>query len=114
MPQKWQEHWPLPATLDTEARAERTAYRLERINRIGNLTLTSMPMNASLSNSEWRVKQKALNQGSKLLLNTEVGQAYPEAFDETSIDARGEWLAERICSIWPRPSAADTSLEHSV
>jgi hypothetical protein len=102
MPQSWEEHWPLPSIADPEERALRTSERTARLHRLGNLTLTTLPMNAQLSNSAWPVKQKALNQGSKLLLNSELVERYGGTFDESAIDERTVILARRICEIWPR------------
>ena len=101
MPQKWQRHWPLPASQTEEMEEARAS----RIHRVGNLTLTTLPLNAALSNSPWPVKQKALNTGSKLLLNAHLVDQYPDAFDESSIDARTADLTKRVIAIWPGPDA---------
>jgi hypothetical protein len=103
MPQAWEEHWPLPPIADPEERGLRASERNARLHRIGNLTLTTLPMNAHLSNSDWRVKQKAILLHSKLLLNAELIERYPDLFDEAAIDERTAVLARRICEIWPRP-----------
>jgi hypothetical protein len=105
MPQKWEKHWPLTAGLPAEEAAEAKIERDMRIHRLGNLTLTAFPLNASLSNAAWPKKREELNRHSKLLLNVELIDRYPELFDETAIDERTRLLAERICSIWPGPQA---------
>jgi hypothetical protein len=96
MPQKWRKYWPLPADSDPEQREA-------RINQLGNLTLTSGPLNSSLSNGTWEAKRLALVQHSLLALNQQV--AVHENWDEDSIKQRGGELAEQICGLWPGPEA---------
>ena len=100
LPQEWQAHWPLRTDVDE---VEASRYRDERLHRLGNLTLTTGPLNAALSNSAWETKKDALNQSSKLLLNVELVATGGSPFDEAAIDERGALLAERICAIWPGP-----------
>lgn len=52
LPQSWKEHWPVPA-MPEEDRALREEEREASVHRIGNLTLVSVPMNPTLSNSPW-------------------------------------------------------------
>jgi hypothetical protein len=93
MPQSWREHWPLPEDSDPE---EREA----SINQLGNLTLTTGPLNSSLSNGTWEAKRTALRH-SLLALNQQV--VAQETWNEESIKARGAELAKQICSLWPGP-----------
>jgi hypothetical protein len=109
MPQGWERHWSLPSDLTAEDAAEAKIERQMRIHRLGNLTLTAFPLNSSLSNSAWAKKRDALNKHSKLLLNVELIDRYPEVFDESAIDERTTLLASRICAIWPGPDTAWTS-----
>jgi hypothetical protein len=95
MPQSWADHWPLADPDDQESRDR-------RINRIGNLTLTSGPLNSSLSNSAWDTKRPALAQHSLLLLNQRI--TAHGTWDDAMIDERGEELAETICRLWPGPA----------
>jgi hypothetical protein len=96
MPQKWLEHWPLPAGRDQDDRDR-------HIHLLGNLTLTSGPLNSALSNAPWPTKRTALPQHSLLSLNQRI--AGVEHWDEDAIDARGAELGEAICRIWRGPSA---------
>jgi Protein of unknown function (DUF1524) len=48
LPQDWEPHWPLPPDGDATAAARR---RHERLHRLGNLTLTTAPLNAALSHT---------------------------------------------------------------
>ena len=104
MPQQWETHWPLRDDLGPEERATRALERNSRLHRLGNLTLTSMKMNIELSNSAWPVKRTKLNDGSKLLLNTDLVKCYPDLFDDHAIDERTSTLSKRICAIWPSPN----------
>jgi hypothetical protein len=96
MPQTWTEHWPLTAGLEAEERNL-------RINRLGNLTLTSGPLNSSLSNAPWATKRESLPKHTLLLLNHRV--AAHESWSEAVIDARSIELARTICSLWPGPES---------
>lgn len=100
MPQSWESHWPLASDAD---QTEATAARTSRIHRLGNLTLTRMSLNQTLSNSAWRQKQAALNAHSRLFLNVDLIERYGGAFDETSIDERSAWLADAFRRVWPGP-----------
>ena len=105
MPQNWGEHWPLPADLASEEVEAAEVVRRAHIHLIGNLTLTTLPLNAALSNASWQVKQKELNKGSKLLLNARLIDEHPDIWDEAAIDARGARLADRLLALWPGPDA---------
>jgi hypothetical protein len=101
LPQDWEPHWPLPVDIDTTDAARR---RQETLHCLGNLTLTTAPLNSALSNAAWPAKRAALNKASKLLLNVELIEKCG-TFDEDAIDERGELLAERICKLWPGPES---------
>ena len=100
MPQRWREHWPI----DQDGEETRDA----KVQLLGNLTLTSGPLNSSLSNASWSSKRPALVQNSLLLLNQQI--TANEDWDEQAIDTRGAQLSGLVCQIWPRPDAAE---EHS-
>jgi hypothetical protein len=105
VPRKWSENWPLPegdANASTEARE--TA-----INRLGNLTLVTGPLNASLSNASWEKKRPSLFDNSLLAMNQKLVADYPKTFDENSIATRGKLLAELIASLWPGPERLATT-----
>lgn len=96
MPQRWAEHWPLPADTDDD---ETT--RKETIENIGNLTLTTDKLNASLSDGPWIEKRQTLKNHSSLFLNKELLEDAPVVWDESAIRKRSECLAEKILQIWP-------------
>jgi hypothetical protein len=96
MPQKWDEHWPLPEGSDETDRMARNAL----INRIGNLTILTKRLNSSISNGSWASKRRHLNEHTVLLMNSAL--AGLEVWDETAILARCEDLGNRFCKLWPR------------
>lgn len=97
MPVEWKpDAWPIGK--DTpEAREEREGW----IQTLGNLTLVHEKLNPSMSNNAWEKKRKAIFENSTLFLNKDLLQRAPDTWDEDAIRARGKWLAERVCEIWP-------------
>jgi hypothetical protein len=104
LPQSWHKNWPLIGIDEADILAA-TARRQQEINRLGNLTVVTQPLNASLSNAGWPDKRKAFNAESKLLLNSRLTEH--GCWDEQSIDERGSWLAEQLAWIWPGPEAGN-------
>ncbi len=102
MPQKWRDAWSDP-DLDDEAARDAGLVRDSVVHRLGNLTLTSGPLNSSLSNNAWAVKAPALREHSLLALNSEVSAL--ASWDVEDIHRRGYSLATEICAIWPSPAA---------
>jgi Protein of unknown function DUF262/Protein of unknown function (DUF1524) len=108
LPQAWEEHWPLPAGDDPEIiRNSREAH----VNRLGNLTLVTQPLNASLSNASWcasatspHSKRDELAKRSVLLINQHLCQH--DRWNEDLIDQRGRELTDRIMHTWPGPHAS--------
>ena len=104
LPQSWEEHWPLPDDGDPE---DRDAH----VNRLGNLTLVTQPLNAAMSNASWRAsatspysKRAELRKRSVLLINQHLCQH--DHWDEHLIDERGRELTDRIIRTWPGPKAS--------
>ena len=106
MPEKWQQHWPLPSDKDE---AEATNDRDEAIKSIGNLTLTTRKLNAKLSNSPWSEKRKTLDEHSSLFLNKTLLDGAPDVWDEVAIEKRSSDLAKIIMQIWPSAEKIETS-----
>ena len=96
MPQKWQENWRLPSSASQETRDRRE----EAVHFLGNLTLTTGRLNASLSNGPWDEKRSALENHSTLLLNHELLSSASGEWNEDAIERRSEVLASRILDIW--------------
>jgi hypothetical protein len=102
MPQSWKKkEWPLPDGIDE---ADATEARRVRMHRLGNLTLTSGGMNSHASNNAWDVKRKAFSEYGLLLLNKRIEDM--TAWNEQTIDTRGDQLAAEIRDLWPGPDAA--------
>ena len=98
MPSQWQRHWPLPqgATGDEVIDA-----RHQTVKEIGNLTLVTGKLNASLSNAPWNEKRETLREHTALRLNWELLECSSEAWTEESIRERSEQLANFVVEIWP-------------
>ncbi len=96
MPKDWVKNWPPPADA-----VNGVELRKEAIETIGNLTLTTNKLNASLSNGPWHEKQKKLNNHSSLFLNKQLLNGAPDVWDEAAIQERSKYLAKIIMEIWP-------------
>jgi hypothetical protein len=104
LPQQWHTvpAWSLPAGLDDPTRA--SLGRDHLIHTLGNLTLTTSKLDIELSNRPWPDKVRQLRH-SVLNLNTQICTSYPHSWNDETIRARGEALAEHIIVIWPSPAA---------
>ena len=100
MPQRWKpENWPLSPENANQDEAENV--RIEAIQKIGNLTLTTEKLNKSLSNGPWHEKRQTLGNHSTLVLNRTLLENAPNDWDEAAISARSQRLTEKILQIWP-------------
>ncbi len=108
LPQEWEANWPVTdvtgTMLEGDALEQASAERSTCLNRLGNLTIVTQPLNAALSNSPWLKKRAELNRHSKLLLNARLAER--ATWDEQAIDEHGRWLAGRLATIWPGPGPA--------
>jgi hypothetical protein len=114
MPQKWRPHWSDGIANDSSASGRRD--RL--VQTIGNLTLLTGRLNASLSNRPWldsdaamaaptgpeagKGKRSLIDKYSLLVLNKEIVQKHEKAWTEEDIIARGQAITKDISAIWPR------------
>jgi hypothetical protein len=102
LPQSWQDHW---GVADDEAVAQREAH----VNRLGNLTLITQPLNSSLSNAPWMSedglpsKRKELATRSVLLINQQLVEH--DQWNEELIDERAVDLTDRVLRTWPGPDS---------
>ena len=103
MPRAWQDNWPL-SNSDNESieRRERV------IHSIGNLTLVSGPLNASLSNAPWESKKQTLAEHSVMFLNKHIVNHGPPVWDEDAIEERAKWLCDKAVKVWPHGSDIET------
>jgi hypothetical protein len=99
LPQKWQDHWPIPdGTDDLDA----VLHRERVLHSLGNLTLVNGRLNPALSNGPWGAKRGLLAEHTVLHLNKDLLNVYGGAdWDEDSIRERAKALAQRAQSIWP-------------
>lgn len=114
LPDRWSEHWPLPVsgtapherffaavdaghTLSPEMREEMEV-RERAKNTLGNLTLLTPPANSQNGNDGWSVKRERIAK-SLLVLNRDVAEH--GGWNEDTIRARGEKLAEVADLVWP-------------
>jgi len=105
MPRAWRtENWPIQATDDD---VDEGARRDDALNRLGNLTLINGGLNKKLRNKSWEDKRKFIRKSDNLFINKKLLCNAPAQWDENQIEHRGEWIAEKICEIWPRPRPAD-------
>ena len=103
LPQSWEEHWPLPNTLD-EHEARQNRNRL--LHTIGNLTLVSGRLNSAASNVPWERKRKTVEKHSVLFLNRFLlAESRDVAWDEQMILARSKRMAVLVSDVWPGPDS---------
>ncbi len=119
LPQKWMEHYPLPADGSVDA-----VTRDNMLHTFGNLTLLNKKLNPSVSNGAWlRLAEQEVDgvmtdvdlgkraeilRHSRLTLNNMLLD-YP-IWDESAIRSRGERLFEAATRVWPRPQTGSTPI----
>lgn len=101
MPQKWRTNWPTIWASD-EAQAKEDA-RDRALHELGNLTLVTGKLNATVSNGAWTTKVAHFQQVNDVLLTNDVIQFAPTSWDEPLIAARTATLTATILQIWPVP-----------
>lgn len=103
MPRSWETNWPLSGESDN---VERAKNRNWLVHTIGNLTLTTQPLNSSLSNAAWKEKRKALGDHSVLFINkTLLEKSKDAAWDDDFIRARSRRMARIIAQVWLGPDS---------
>ena len=73
------------------------------IHTIGNLTLLTHALNASIGNGPFTAKSTAIAEESDLRLNAWMRNSSPSAWSEGEIIARSQTLFARAVQIWPKP-----------
>ena len=111
LPQDWEAHYPLPQDLlpnddlppnDDETQEQR---RQRLINTVGNLTLLTGPLNASISNGPFKTKAQEIARLSDLRLNAPFRKDGFTKWDEHDILYRGKKMFKTALRIWPRAEA---------
>ena len=105
MPQAWRDHWDAP-TASGNSEVDPAVRRDELIHTMGNLTLVTKRLNASMSNAALDQKREALDAHSTLFLNKDVLTHSADGWSEADIEARAMRLAEAAIRTWPRPESA--------
>jgi len=100
-----QDDWPLPAVQEDNP-ILRGLKRLEIVNRLGNLTLLTQPLNSQISRGPFRLKRPEITKQSLLSLNAYFQNfADGDVWNESTILQRGLQLAERALNVWPYPQS---------
>lgn len=104
LPQGWQTHYPLPASLTPEAILAATVNRNNLIHTFGNLTLLTFTLNDFIKNGPFPAKYNEITQQSEMRLNADLlNLAPPLEWNEASILNRGVKLFNLAAKIWPHP-----------
>lgn len=99
MPKKWRNHWTLSGDLlDAENRDR-------KLLTLGNLTVITQPLNASIRDSEWSIKKagKADKGGLRKYsegMETLFDFLNLDTWDEAAIEKRANYLAEQALKVW--------------
>lgn len=107
MPKKWRNYWG--ALSEPEARARDQALR-----KLGNLSLLSSSLNASIRDGNWETKKNGAKKKHGLVryaqgLDTLAPDLQLTTWNEPTIEARGKRLAEQaVKRVWPYPTIAKT------
>lgn len=111
LPRGWRANWPVD---DAAAEAERD----EHVHRLGNLTLITGSLNASVSNGAWLGeggKRDEFNRHDVFLMNRDVIVRSGDGWDESHIAARAEDMITAIIATWPVPDGHDgKTVDHSM
>ena len=99
MPKKWENHWD---GLDSE---EKRIARNRKLLTLGNLTIITQSLNASIRDANWQAKRQG--RGSHYGLSAYSGDIETvqhflekEEWDEAAIEERAQWLYEKACEVW--------------
>lgn len=99
LPRDWRKYWPVA---DPAAEAARE----DHVHRLGNLTLLTGALNASISNGPWLGsdgKREALNRHDVFLMNRSIFDRSAKGWDEYLIDERTGELIGALIDTWPAP-----------
>lgn len=114
MPQKWRTHWPVPG-FDHVAQGEidvdqlaREVEREQSINKLGNLTLLTHSLNATVSNGPFSVKMPAVRAHASLALNRDLNAF--DHWDEDAILQRGQAMFDVARKVWRGPLEREKAL----
>lgn len=95
MPEKDNGNWPSAKGYSEEQRQMLT-------KTLGNFAIIRQKLKTKFKNAPWSTKRKAMEVGSS---DMELGRIFMQGqryWDESVIEKRNSWLAERILEAWPR------------
>ncbi|MBN8884444.1 MAG: DUF262 domain-containing protein [Rudaea sp.] len=103
MPQTWQKHWPLPASVTADPITEQKTIvrRGMLLNSLGNLTLITGSFNSSLQNAAWADKRPELLKYGKLNLTQYFHGSDADEWGEVAIQRRSTHLLKLLVGVWP-------------
>lgn len=105
MPQSWQFSWEPPTDGTPDSRSQ-------RIHSLGNLTLLTAKLNATVSNGPWHGdsgKRMALLKHDLLLLNRSLDSFSTDGWTDDSITRRTDAMINEIIDIWRVPPGYKSS-----
>lgn len=88
-------NWPSASGYSEEQRQVLT-------KTLGNFTIIREKLKSKFKNASWSTKRKAMESGS---FDMELGRIFTQGlryWDESVIEKRNSWLAEKILEAWPR------------
>ena len=98
-PQSWERHWQTDLNVGT---SEEDRWRMRQIvNRIGNLTLVTQPMNSKLRDNPWSFKADLLREDNLEMNLRLLDDMEGDVWNESEIDRRSRQLAAYVTEIWP-------------
>jgi hypothetical protein len=103
-------NYPYAAAMPRRESESDDVCRERMINTIGNLTLLTGELNASVSNGPFPTKVVKIVEDSDLRLNAWLRSDPPSAWSEGDIVARGEDLLQFALQLWPRPEVQPENL----
>lgn len=107
LPQEYRgEDYPFPVEETSSTPDDRIAKRQSLLHSLGNLTLLTQPLNASLGNAAFSKKRREIAIQSSLRLNAYFQEMSDhDVWNESEIFKRGIWLAKELVGIWPHPTS---------
>ena len=98
-PQGWERHWR--GDLSVGASEEDRWRTRQIVNRIGNLTLVTQPMNSKLGDNSWSYKADLLREDNLEMNLRLLRDMEGDVWNESEIDRRSRQLAGYVTEIWP-------------
>ena len=96
MPKKWQNNWDMPEDVER---------RNWMLLTLGNLTIITQSLNASIRDADWKTKKHGTASRGGLLkyadgIETLSGYLQRDVWNEEGIFERAEWLYQKAVDIW--------------